>query len=75
MDDGDRAFPRPASTEYFDGPNGTNCSHSDGMSLRDWFAGQVIAGGSFVPIKTDDPLSIAKSVYAMADAMLEARRW
>lgn len=36
--------------------------HHPGMKLRDWFAGQALAGGA-------DP----RSAYAMADLMLELR--
>lgn len=44
-----------------------------GMSLRDWFAGQALAGycareGSFIR----NPADVAKEAYADADAMLKA---
>lgn len=51
----------------------------EGISLRDWFAGQAVAN----EMVTGDPdaitkdaymLSVAKDSYAMADAMLEARK-
>ena len=41
-----------------------------GMSLRDYFAGQVLAGGGF---KSDSYEGVAEFAYAIADAMLEAR--
>jgi hypothetical protein len=54
-----------------------------GMSLRDWFAGQSLAGinasrETFLAILKDrgrqDPLmSVASAAYSMADAMLAAR--
>ncbi len=52
-------------TEYFD-------AEFSGMSLRDWFAGQVIASGRFNEMHetyADD----AMSAYLMADAMIAAR--
>lgn len=44
----------------------------EGMSLRDWFAGQALAGfattsGHF------DPKKFAQTAYLLADAMLAAR--
>lgn len=50
----------------------------EGMSLRDWFAGQALASawnafdkGYF---ESDDPANdIAKAAYQQADAMLKAR--
>lgn len=75
--DGGPAFPRAAS------PNlgaGGNMGH-DGMSLRDWFAGQALAG-----LMATDSIASAPSVskiglyrfaaeasYGIADAMIEAR--
>ncbi len=56
--DGGQAFPQLNST---------------GMTLRDWFAGQVIASG-WNPRSTENYQTTAKSVYAMADAMIEARK-
>lgn len=51
-----------------------------GMSLRDWFAGQAIAGmlsnsnGLMVKDKrVQDEKSYAFAAYAVADAMLKAR--
>ena len=51
-----------------------NCDgYEDGMTLRDYFAGQALAGIASDP---DVDISIydrAKWSYRMADAMLEAR--
>jgi len=49
----------------------------DGMSLRDWFAGQAMTGYiAWSPNGVEDqgdPRDLAKFVYSVADAMLEAR--
>lgn len=49
-----------------------------GMTLRDYFAAQALAGGFREFLTTgdswDDYDDFAKSCYAMADAMLKARR-
>lgn len=73
------AFPRPASIDRTDGtlPDGDRVvPESDGMSLRDYFAGQVIAGycrttvaGHPVPTAAD----AAEFAYKVADAMLARR--
>jgi len=44
--------------------------HYEGMTLRDWFAGQAMQG--LIPTSKDDK-QIAEWSYAMADAMLKAR--
>jgi hypothetical protein len=66
--DGGRAF--PGSGDEF---------AADGMSLRDYFAGQALAG--FCAADTEDfpeggftPTKIAALAYQYADAMLEARK-
>jgi hypothetical protein len=78
--DGGPAFPRQhavASGVYLEG--------QDGMSLRDWFAGQALAG--MIANKTWNAIGLrragipegestraaAVSAYLYADAMLEAR--
>jgi hypothetical protein len=58
MSDGGQAFPQLNST---------------GMTLRDWFAGQAITGDGVVN-GLSNPVEVASRAYAMADAMLEARR-
>ena len=45
-----------------------------GMSLRDWFAGQALAGFSANPQWLDDSWAeTAEAAYEQADAMIRAR--
>ena len=63
--DGGPAFPSPGAF--------------DGMSLRDWFAGQAISGalGKFLVAKTTVEyaylVTAVEYAYLVADVMLEAR--
>ena len=69
IDDGGPAFPSHPDSAYA------------GMTLRDWFAGQVIAAWSVSdtrdgPFHNDEDetlLSFAKGSYRVADAMCKAR--
>lgn len=45
---------------------------SPGMSIRDWFAGQALAGYRYDEIATAQ--GVAEWVYLMADAMLAERK-
>ena len=75
--------PPPGSREAADGGAAFACASVDGyqsgMSLRDWFAGQALAG--VILLCKDDSLSPADSraalfawkAYAIADEMLSAR--
>lgn len=69
-------------------PNGGNAFptttadyiHSDGMTLRDWFAGQALAGmcAASANPNSDGPGSalgsyLSKRAYAYADAMIAER--
>lgn len=46
----------------------------EGMSLRDWFAGQAMAGLSANPELTDrNYAEMAEYAYSQADALLAAR--
>ena len=68
INDGGPAFPIP-DVPY---PNG-NVQHGwNGMSLRDWFAGQALTG---VDVTTAAPPAdvIAAWCYDIADEMLKAR--
>lgn len=67
IDDGGYAFPC--------GPDDkAGWSAEFGMSLRDWFAGQALAESTrdiWANHKYDD---VAKRAYAIADAMIAARK-
>ncbi len=60
---GGPAFPAP-----YDGHG----SGDPGMSLRDWFAGQALAGNLGNPWSSHED-SVASRCYKIADAMLKAR--
>jgi hypothetical protein len=47
-----------------------NSADQFGMTLRDWFAGQALAGAEL----NMPPSLTAADCYALADAMLEARK-
>lgn len=77
MDNGGPAFPRPASEDKF---NEENYPPQCGMSLRDWFAGQALAGSSASPdqwilaSRQENPFEgMARICYRIADAMLAER--
>jgi hypothetical protein len=61
MSDNPRAFPSAAIDDGF-----------GGMSLRDWFASQALAGLLYGRRASAETL--ADEAYTMADAMLEARK-
>jgi len=62
VDNGGPAFPTPQD-EF-----GRN---SASMSLRDWFAGQYLAGNPWICNSLDE---FAAAAYEAADAMLSARK-
>lgn len=73
-DDGGQAFP----AAYTVGPNDDLYPPAPGMTLRDWFAGQALAGQlAFSPHDSFDkfhmPDEVAALTYRMADAMIAAR--
>lgn len=46
----------------------------DGMTLRDYFAGQALVGAFSTALDHgDSPSNVATAAYLMADAMLRAR--
>lgn len=80
IDDGGPAFPRPMSHDG-NGSRAEAFSAHEGMSLRDWFAGQALAGMLADPDVGCTPEHAHKFVgvvaieaYQMADAMLAARK-
>ena len=55
----------------------TSTPWAPGMTLRDWFAGQALAGSLANPnhvLGTVTYGDIARDAYTWADAMLEARK-
>ena len=70
INDGGPAFPLPASTQ----PNGEHQWHEYGMSLRDYFAGQFLAGFVSTQYQGSQPCNMATQAYEHADAMIEARK-
>ena len=70
MNDGGPAFPIRASF----GPN-PDAAHfaGFGMSLRDWFAGQVMVGLTSAGAWRGAYTKVARAAYELADAMLEER--
>jgi hypothetical protein len=70
INDGGPAFP------HFKTHPVTGCVElcpQDGMSLRDYFAGQALAGALADPTCDVSPIELAKIAYREADAMLAAR--
>jgi hypothetical protein len=48
---------------------------TQGMSLRDWFAGQALSGFLAGDPQTEwKPTAVAACAYGMADAMIAARK-
>lgn len=71
--DGGQAFPRPFNVNL----NPLSVAHgeiacSDGMMLRDWFAGQALAGIAHVSAGYTVE-GAAQRAYQLADAMLAER--
>ena len=62
--DGGAAFPRSGNDD---------CTGEFGMTLRDYFAGQALAGALADPTCDVSPIDLAKIAYREADAMLAAR--
>ncbi len=54
-------------------PTHPGWSGAPGMTLRDWFAGQALAGMMACPTISGDYLLLAEHSYAAADAMLAER--
>ncbi len=67
IDDGGPAFPTDNEAQ-----TGPNTYHWTGMTLRDWFAGQALAGALANPNRSDE--INACGLYMVADAMIAARK-
>lgn len=67
----------PAFPGYKNGPIGTIAVQSEGMSLRDYFAGKALgaylAGRNIGDGRDTFPMGVAQACYRYADAMLKAR--
>lgn len=72
--DGGPAFPRPASEDATYGTLADGNSvvrEQDGMTLRDYFAGQALTG--LLAERSIPAPSVATRAYEYADAMIEAQ--
>ena len=65
--DGGPAFPG-GDGAYGGGPN-----HAQGMSLRDWFAGQALIGVIGAATTTELTMKSIATAWSIADAMLAER--
>jgi len=70
--DGGPAFPQP---EINGDPINSWARGCGGLSVRDWFAGQALAGycTRYNQPNNGVPESVAEDAYTLADAMLKAR--
>ena len=76
---GGRAFPRPVSVREHDGEALYTSYDQEGMTLRQWYAGQAVVGSAWTvneghryPGGRDGEASrIAKEAFRLADAMLK----
>jgi hypothetical protein len=71
VDDGGPAFPEHVAISPSGGIYGSNY-FSAGMSLRDWFAGQALAGLCSQP--TIHYAEVVRDAYQIADNALTARK-
>ena len=67
---GGAAFPRPMGYAPLQAYN----ESQQGMTLRDWLAGQAVAGAAAQSMSAEDVASLAHRAYAVADAVLQARK-
>lgn len=85
IDDGGLAFPGTRSqqvgnmSDHTGDPNDDMPTYADvshpGMTLRDWFAGQALAG--LLSTYTTDEVAwekVSRRAYGLADAMIQARK-
>ena len=77
INDGGPAFPVSTSNEAEGHQDGPNTWQHPGMALRDYFAAKYMGGVCSTSFFTDGNLmdhEVALHAYAMADAMLAARK-
>ena len=72
-----KAFPSRIEHSDREGGVGLVVQH-EGMDLRDWFAGQALAGMAREQIKSETNMKLyagwmAEAAYQLADAMMEVR--
>ena len=72
INDGGPAFPRTVTID--EGFDSYREIKREGMSLRDWFAGQALAGMLADGKNSGRFADIASDAYDFADAMLAARK-
>lgn len=70
IDDGGPAFPQNLPDDFVWRLPGS----PGGMTLRDWFAGQALAGLQFMDTERTYGTD-AENCYRMADAMIKARQF
>lgn len=77
INDGGPAFPRPSTVWNLPDGRQTGTEDQTGMTLRDWFAGQALAGMASISLDDGDMVmgwaDMAKAAYTAADAMLAER--
>lgn len=71
--DNPSAFPRPFSTTGTAYDFVQSVEEQDGMSLRDWFAGQALAAVITSAAAATGPKTLSVRAYMIADAMLAER--
>ena len=71
--DGGPAFPTGDVFNPDHGENGRVERGFNGMSLRDWFAGQWIASRTFAELEGSGWDEVAEQAYMASDAMLAER--
>lgn len=71
-DDGGPAFPQPGD-KFEDGDRVARSWDQPGMKLRDYFAGQALAGLLACPRTSGEDTAFAKDAYEYADAMIAER--
>jgi len=72
VNDGGPAFPSDKPVKFYS--DGSTAARAEGMSLRDWFAGQALGGMAGYSLSRDESAgSVASLAYFVADAMLKAR--